>query len=83
MVLVIIILYLTSHSYQNLLKEFNLRLVNYLSINNLLNSFQSAYIKHRSSETTLVSIHDHIIEAMSHQQVTGLTLLDLSAAFYT
>jgi len=26
---------------------------------------------------------DHIIKAMSHQKVTGLTHLDLSAAFYT
>jgi len=58
-----------------------LRLVDYLSTNNLLNSFQSAYIKHHSTETTLLSVQDHIIKAMSHQQVTCLTLLDLSAAF--
>jgi len=55
----------------------------YLSINNLLNSLQSAYIKHHSTETTLPDIHDHIIKALSHQQVTCLTLLDLSAAFDT
>ena len=60
-----------------------LRLVDHLSTNNLLNSFQSAYIKHHSTETTLLSVHDHIINAMSHQQVTCLTLLDLSAAFDT
>jgi len=60
-----------------------LRLVDYLSTNNLLNSFQSAYIKHHSTETTLLSDHDHIIKAMSHQQVTCLTLLDLSASFDT
>jgi hypothetical protein len=60
-----------------------LRLTNYLSSNNLLNPFQSAYIKHHSTETTLLSVHDHIIRAMSHQQVTCLTLLDLSAAFDT
>ena len=42
-----------------------------------------AYIKHQSTETTLLSVHDHIIKAMSHQQVTCLTLLDLSAAFDT
>ena len=60
-----------------------LRLVDYLSTNNLINSFQSAYIKHHSTETTLLSVHDHIIQAMSHQQVTCLTLLDLPAAFDT
>ena len=60
-----------------------LRLTDYLSSNNLLNPFQSAYIKHHSTETTLLSVHDHIIKAMSHQQVTCLTLLDLSAAFDT
>jgi len=60
-----------------------LRLADYLSTNNLLNSFQSAYSKHHSTETTLLSVHDHIIEAMRHQQVTCLTLLDLSAAFNT
>jgi len=52
-----------------------LRLAYYLSINLSLNSFQSAYIKHHSTETTLLY--------MSHKQVTCLTLLDLSAAFDT
>jgi len=33
--------------------------------------------------STLLSVHDHIIKAVSHQQVTCLTLLDLSAAFDT
>jgi len=58
-------------------------LADYLSTNYLLNSFQSAYIKHYSSGTTLLSVHDHIITAMRHQQVTCLTLLDISAAFDT
>jgi len=57
------------------------RFADFLSTHNLLNSFQSAYIKHRSTETTLFSVHDHIIKAISHQQVMCLTLFDLSAAF--
>jgi hypothetical protein len=57
------------------------RLMNHLSENNLLNSFQSAYIKSHSTETTLLSVHDYITRAMSLQQVTRLCLLDLSAAF--
>ena len=60
-----------------------LRLTEYLSGNNLLYSFQSVYIKHHSTETNLLSVHDHIIKTMGRQQVTYLTLLDLSAAFDT
>ena len=48
-----------------------------------MSSFQSAYTKFNSTETTLLAVHDHIIRAMSQQQVTGLCLLDLSAAFDT
>jgi len=44
------------------------RLVYYLFTNNLFNSLQSAYIKCHSTETNL-SVYDHIIKAMSNQQV--------------
>jgi len=59
--------------------KVQLRLVDYLSTNNLLNSFQSVYIKHHSNDTTRLSVHNQ--SYMSHQKVTCLTLLDLSAAF--
>jgi hypothetical protein len=59
------------------------RLLDHLSDNNLLNPFQSAYLKSHSTETALLSLHDHIIRAMSQQQITCLCLLDLSAAFDT
>jgi hypothetical protein len=49
----------------------------------MFNTFQSAYTKFHSTETTLLSLHDDLIQAMDKQQVTGLTLLDLSAAFDT
>ena len=48
-----------------------------------MNSFQSAYTKFNSTETTLLAVYDHIIRAMSQEQVTSLCLLDLSAAFDT
>ena len=64
-------------------RAFKQRLTDHLSSNNLLNSHQSAYIKSHSTETTLLSVHDHIIKALSLQRVTCLTLLDLSAAFDT
>jgi hypothetical protein len=49
----------------------------------MFNAFQSAYTKFHSTETTLLSVHDDLIQAMDKQQVTGLALLDLSAAFDT
>src|SRR5258706_385535 len=60
-----------------------IRLSTHLSTNHLLNSFQSAYTKFHSTESTLLAVHDHIINAMSQQKVTALCLLDLSAAFDT
>ena len=41
------------------------RLADHLNENNLMNSFQSAYTKFNSTETTLLAVHDHIIRAMS------------------
>jgi len=49
----------------------------------LLNPLQSAYRKFHSTETLLLSIDDHLINAIGRQQVTCLCLLDLSAAFDT
>jgi len=47
----------------------------------LLNSFQSAFTAYHSTESALLSVHDHIIKA--HQTITALCLLDHSAAFDT
>ena len=74
--------YLTYPNSQNDLIFIN-RLADHLNENNLMISFQSAYTKFNSTETTLLALHDHIIRAMSQQQATGLCLLDLSAAFDT
>ena len=59
------------------------RLLDHLTSNSLLNPFQSAYTKFYSTETTLLSIHDHLSNAISMQQVSCLCRLDLSAAFDT
>jgi len=59
------------------------RLTCHLSSSNLLNPHQSAYCKHHSTETALVYIHDHLINAIGSQHVSRLCLLDLSAAFDT
>jgi len=59
------------------------RLIDHLTANRLLNPVHSAYGKFHSTETVLLSLHDHTINAIGRQQVTCLCLLDLSAAFDT
>ena len=59
------------------------RLMDHLTSNSLLNSHQSAYCKHHSTETALLYIHDYLISAMGSQKISCLCLLDLSAAFNT
>jgi len=59
------------------------RLMDNLTSNSLLNSHQSAYCKHHSTETALLYTHDHLISAIGSQKVSCLCLLDLSAAFDT
>jgi len=59
------------------------RLMDHLTSNSLLNSYQSAYCKHHSTETAFLYIHDCLISAVESQKVSCLCLLDLSAAFDT
>ena len=59
------------------------RLVSHLTSNSLLNPFQSAYTKHHSTETVLLSLVDNLITSIGSQQASCLCLLDLSAAFDT
>ena len=59
------------------------RLTDHLTSNKLLNPHQSAYCKHHFTETALLYIHDHLINAIGSQQLSCLCLLDLSAAFDT
>ena len=53
----------------------------YCTSNSLLNLFQSAYTKYYFTETTLLSLQDHLTNAFCHQPC--LCLLELSAAFET
>ena len=54
--------------------------MDHLTSNSLLNSHQSAYCKHHSTETALLYIHDHLVSAIGSQKVSCFCLLDLSAA---
>ena len=59
------------------------RLTDHLTSNKLLNPHQSAYVKHHSTVTALLYIHDHLANAVGSQKLSCLCLLDLSAALDT
>ena len=65
------------------LPTFSLFIATHLTSNSFLNSHQSAYCKHHSTETALLCIHGHLISAIGSQKVSWLCLLDLSAAYNT
>ena len=53
----------------------------YLSANNLLPRFQSAYRKGHSTETALLRVWSDMLMAADERKVTFLSLLNMSAAF--
>jgi len=57
------------------------QLTEYLSANNLLPCFQSAYRKKHSTETAMLRVVSDTLMAADERQVTLLGMLDLSAAF--
>ena len=57
------------------------KLNEYLSANNLLPRFQSAYRKGHSTETALLRVWSDMLMAADERKVTLLNLLDMSAAF--
>ena len=59
------------------------QITKHIADNNLLESMQSAYRAHHSTETALVKVKSDILKAMDRQEIVCLTLLDLSAAFDT
>src|SRR6266699_3224046 len=59
------------------------QLNSYLSFNAHYGAFQSAYRPHHSTETALLRVQNDILSRMDNNEVTLLSLLDLSAAFDT
>ena len=64
-------------------KTVFVQLNNYLTVNGLHESFQSAYKAHHSTETALLTITDDILLSLDRGDDVFLLLLDLSAAFDT
>ena len=59
------------------------RYTNHVEHHRLFPTRQSAYRRHHSTETAIVSVMDDIIRSIDEGKVTALVLLDLSAAFDT
>ena len=59
------------------------RLSDYMSKNQLNETFQSAYRQHHGTETALVKVLDDILRALDNKCGIILVMLDLSAAFDT
>ena len=64
-------------------KAVSNRLLEYLSDNNLLENYQSAYKAHHSTETALVYVQNRFMSLLDLGYCILLALLDLSAAFDT
>ena len=64
-------------------KVVTLQLTSYLSDNNLLEPYQSAYRTGHSTETALLRVQNDIVHAIGDHKAVLLVLLDLSAAFDT
>ena len=64
-------------------KRVALQLNNYLTNNNLHETFQSAYKVHHSTETVMVKVQDDILHGIDSNRAVVLFMLDLSAAFDT
>ena len=59
------------------------QLIQYLDINDLGETYQSAYKRNHSTETALIRVHSDIAMAIDQHDSVILVLLDLSAAFDT
>ena len=59
------------------------QIVNYLKLNELMTTLQSAYRPHHSTETALLKVVSHSFTSADGGAVMLLGLLDLSAAFDT
>jgi len=67
-----------SHTSKIIERVLKWRLTKHLVSSGLLNPHQSACLKHHSTKTTLLYIHDHFINAVGSQKLSCLSLLDPS-----
>ena len=58
-------------------------MLSYLTSSGLMPSLQSAYRVHHSTESAVLRVMAHILQALDHGDFAALAFLDLSAAFDT
>ena len=59
------------------------RFVKHTENNHMFPARQSAYRRHHSTETTVLSVYSDMVRAVDQKRVVALVLLDLSSAFHT
>ena len=59
------------------------QLKHYLTENKLIETYQSAYVPNKSTETALLKVQSDILNAVDSREVVFLVMLDLSVAFDT
>ena len=64
-------------------KAVSMQLMKYTERTRVTEQLQSAYKSNNSTETALLKINTDLLDAIDRKEVTGLLLLDLSAAFDT
>ena len=57
------------------------QIYNYFSYNKIFHSSLHGYRQNRSTQTALLQLYDHWVRSAAQGQVSGVVLLDLSAAF--
>ena len=57
------------------------QLMSYMDQHQLLHPQHHAYRSHHSTTTAMLSMHDAWVEAAEHGKITGVTMVDMSAAF--
>jgi hypothetical protein len=55
----------------------------HLTVNDLIDPYQSGYKAHHSTETVLLHLQNEIISSLDNRKCLILVLLDMSSAFYT
>ena len=64
-------------------KVISIRILGHISDNNIVDSFQYAYMAGHSCETALLQVYNDIVTTVGKGNRSFLVLLDLSAAFDT
>jgi len=59
------------------------RFISHAEENKLFPDGQSSYRRGHSTETAVLCVHKDLVHAIDEQRITGLVMLDLSAAFDT